>query len=84
VIRLPLITGINDSRENLEATAEFALSLSGVKRIDILSYHRLGEPKYRRLERDYPLAGQPSLPAERIAWARQILEQQGLEVRIGG
>ena len=84
VIRLPLIAGLNDSRENLEATADFALSLAGVKRIDILSYHRLGEPKYRRLERDYPLNGQSSLPAERIAWARQILEQRGLEVRIGG
>jgi len=84
VIRLPLIAGINDSRENLEATAEFALSLSGVRRIDILSYHRLGEPKYRRLDRDYPLSGQRSLSTERIAWARQILEQRGLEVQIGG
>jgi pyruvate formate lyase activating enzyme len=84
VIRLPLIAGINDSRENLEATAKFVLSLGGEKRMDILSYHRLGEPKYRRLERDYPLSGQPSLPAERSAWARQILEQHGLEVRIGG
>jgi len=84
VIRLPLVAGINDSRENLEATAEFALSLSSVKRIDLLSYHRLGEPKYRRLDRDYPLGGQPPLTAERIAWARRILEQRGLEVRIGG
>lgn len=84
VIRLPLIAGINDSRKNLEATAEFALSLAGVRRIDLLGYHRLGEPKYRRLERHYPLDGQPSLPDKRIAWARQILEQRGFEVRIGG
>jgi pyruvate formate lyase activating enzyme len=84
VIRLPLIGGINDSRENLEATAEFVRSLPGVKRIDLLSYHRLGEPKYRRLERDYPLNGQPSPSAEKVAWVRQILEQQGFEVRIGG
>jgi pyruvate formate lyase activating enzyme len=84
VIRLPLIAGFNDSRENLEATAEFTRSLAGVRRIDILGYHRLGEPKYRRLERDYALDGQPSLPAERIAWARQILEERGFEVRMGG
>jgi pyruvate formate lyase activating enzyme len=84
VIRLPLVAGINDRRENLEATAEFARSLVGVTRIDLLPYHRLGEPKYRRLERDCPLNGQPSPSSERVAWVRQILEQQGFEVRIGG
>jgi pyruvate formate lyase activating enzyme len=84
VIRLPLIAGINDSRENLEATAEFALSLAGVTRIDILPYHRLGEPKYQRLEREYHLGGLPSLPAERVAQVLHFLEQRGLEVRVGG
>jgi pyruvate formate lyase activating enzyme len=83
-IRLPLIAGVNDSRENLEATADFALSLAGVTGIDLLPYHRLGEPKYRRLGRPYALEGQPSLPADSLARARQILERRGLEVRLGG
>jgi len=84
VIRLPLIAGINDRRENLEATADFALSLAEVRRIDLLPYHRLGEPKYQRLEREYPLGGLASLPAERVAQVRQVLEQRGLEVHVGG
>ncbi len=84
VIRLPLIAGINDHRENLEATADFALSLAGVTRVDLLPYHRLGEPKYRRLEREYALGKLPSLPEERVAQVRQILEKRGLEVRVGG
>ena len=84
VIRLPLIAGINDRRENLEATADFALSLAEVKRIDLLPYHRLGEPKYLRLGREYPLGGLASLPAERVAQVRQVLEQRGLEVHVGG
>jgi pyruvate formate lyase activating enzyme len=84
VIRLPLIAGINDPRENLEATADFARSLPGVTRIDLLPYHRLGEPKYRRLEREYALGKLPSLPEERVAQVRRILERRGLEVRIGG
>jgi pyruvate formate lyase activating enzyme len=84
VIRLPLIAGVNDSRENLEATAGFALSLPGVKRIDILPYHRLGEPKYSRLQRDYILAGQAALGADRVQWAKTVLEKHGLQVRVGG
>jgi pyruvate formate lyase activating enzyme len=84
VIRLPLIAGINDSVRNLEATADFVLSLPGVKRIDLLPYHRLGEPKYRRLGKGYALEGEPSLSSERVARARGILEAKGLEVIIGG
>jgi pyruvate formate lyase activating enzyme len=84
VIRLPLIAGVNDDRDNLEATAEFARSLPGVGRIDILPYHRLGEPKYQRLGKDYALKGEPALGSEAVARARDILEAQGLEVAVGG
>ena len=46
VVRLPLIPGCNDDDENLRRTAQFARELPGVDQIDILPYHRLGEPKY--------------------------------------
>ena len=84
VIRLPLIAGFNDSREHLESAAEFTLSLPGVRRIDLLPYHRLGEPKYRRLGKEYALEGQPALGSERVAQAQEVLEEKGLEVTIGG
>jgi pyruvate formate lyase activating enzyme len=84
VIRLPLIAGCNDSRRHLEAAADFTLSLAGVRRIDLLPYHRLGEPKYRRLGKAYALEGTPSLSGEQVARAREILEAKGLEVAIGG
>jgi pyruvate formate lyase activating enzyme len=84
VIRLPLIPERNDSEANLVATAEFVRKLPGVNRIDILPYHRLGEPKYRRLGLPYTLSGIPSLGDERVESARKILQQFGLDVRIGG
>ena len=83
-IRLPLIAGINDSVRNLEATADFVLSLPGVQRIDLLPYHRLGEPKYRRLGKAYALEGEPSLDRAQAARAAGILVAKGLEVTIGG
>ncbi len=85
VIRVPLIAGFNDSREALEAIAGFIRSsLPGVHRIDLLPYHRLGEPKYRRLGKDYALKGEPALTSEQVAQARETLEAQGIEVAVGG
>lgn len=84
VIRLPLIAGINDQPGNLAATAEFACSLPGGGRIDILPFHRLGEPKYRRLGKAYALEGEPSLSAAQVAHARALLEAHGIEVTVGG
>jgi pyruvate formate lyase activating enzyme len=83
-MRLPLIPGVNDSVQNLKATADFVAALPGVRRIDLLPYHRLGEPKYRRLGKAYALEGAPSLGSEATARAAGILEAKGLEVTIGG
>jgi pyruvate formate lyase activating enzyme len=84
VIRLPLIAGINDSQDHLEAAADFTLSLPGVRQIDILPYHRLGEPKYHRLGKTYALGGLPNLGNGPVARAAAILTARGVEVSIGG
>jgi pyruvate formate lyase activating enzyme len=84
VIRLPLVPGCNDSDDNVRRTAEFARSLQGVTRIDILPYHRLGEPKYARLGRTCPLAGTAVPTGDTLARASAIIEEAGLTVRIGG
>ncbi len=83
IFRLPLIPGYNDDPENLKRTAEFVNKLR-IQRLDLLPYHRLGEPKYRRLKRFYPLEGIRSLTDKETAKARWILEQAGLKVRLGG
>lgn len=84
VIRLPLIPGINDTVENIKKTSAFARKLAGVEEIDLLPYHRLGEPKYARLGRDYPFAGIRTLYPSRLAEIRSLIESYGLRVKIGG
>ena len=54
IIRIPVIPGHNDSKENMEDTAKFVKKL-GVKEVNLLSYHRLGMGKYTGLGRKYPL-----------------------------
>jgi pyruvate formate lyase activating enzyme len=61
-IRTPVIPGHTDSAENIAALGAFiAAELPTVRRWDLLAYTNLGEPKYRRLDRPYALAGSPLL-----------------------
>lgn len=84
VIRLPVIPGHNDSLENIRRTAIFARDLKVVHRVDLLPYHRLGEPKYFRLERDYALSGLKTPQPDTLDLFRRVIEECGLEARIGG
>ena len=60
VLRLPLIPGLNDDEHNLCATAAFAASLTKLKYLEVLPYHRLGSATYTKLGLDYTLTGLPT------------------------
>lgn len=56
VIRIPIIPSVNDSEDNIRATAAFVREqLPGVVGIELLPYHSLGLVKYAALGRDYTL-----------------------------
>lgn len=52
VIRMPVIPGFNDTEENITATAQFAASLPGHVRVDVLPYNPGGVEKSSRLAGD--------------------------------
>jgi pyruvate formate lyase activating enzyme len=54
IARIPVIPGINDSKENMEATARFCTG-TGINEVNLLPYHRFGESKYAMLDRRYHL-----------------------------
>jgi pyruvate formate lyase activating enzyme len=84
VIRLPLIPGYTDTEENVAAVAAYAAQLPGVEEIHLLPYHRLGEPKYRRLDRPYVLERTPGYPRARAAGLADLVREAGFRVRVGG
>lgn len=51
-IRIPLIAGINDGTENIDAVIDLIRSLERIERVNLLSFHEGGLEKYRRLGRD--------------------------------
>jgi len=84
VPRIPLIPGFNDDHPSLAALAAFAAALPGVGEVHLMPYHRLGHPKYARLNRPYPFGDRrPSTPAA-IEAARRIFADAGLKAGIGG
>ena len=82
-VRLPLIPGVNDDEANLHSTAAFVAALPGVESIDVLPYHRAASAKYRKLGRQNP--GEEFLPAAvNLSAAIELLQEAGLQVRVGG
>lgn len=51
ILRIPVIPGVNDGKDNLEKTADFILNeMDGkVRTLQLLSFMRLGEEKYQSL-----------------------------------
>lgn len=66
-VRTPIIPGYTDDAANIAALGDFvAADLPTVERWDLLAYTNLGQPKYHRLDRFYPLEGVPLLSREEM------------------
>lgn len=73
-LRHVLVPGVTDDEESLKRTAAFIRTLKGVKRVENLPYHSLGEVKYQNLGIPYSLHGVAAPTAEEKARADELLE----------
>jgi pyruvate formate lyase activating enzyme len=83
IVRIPVIPGVNDDRDNIDALSEF-LSPLGLRKIDLLPYHRIGSDKYQRLHLSYGMEGVDPPTAEQMETIAARLKRTGFSVRIGG
>ena len=72
VVRTPVIPGINDSAQEIQAIAAFIERTGGALRYEILPYHGFGEPKYEKLGKHYPLNHVRPPSAERMQELKDI------------
>lgn len=83
-LRIPLIPGLNDTEDQLDAMAKFAASMPAVRQVNLLPYHRTGVPKFKRLGREYRLTELAPPSAERINAALAYFAALGLNAKSGG
>ncbi len=83
VVCVPIIPGFNATASEIDAIAHFAASL-GIKKINLLPYHRFGEGKYRLLGRHYQFQGRKKLSEEEIHGLKKVAAARGLKVKVGG
>ena len=73
ILRIPVIPGVNDGRQNIEASADFILRQLGgqVRTLQLLSFMRLGEEKYKSLGIPYQME---AVRLQRRAFQRRVEE----------
>jgi len=82
-IRMPIVPGINDAEEEILCTGRFLAGVKGVRRVQLLPYHKLGQSKYRRLGREYKLLEREPPGRDHMEMIAAWIRPFGLEVQIG-
>jgi len=81
LFRQPLIPGLNDSLENIAATAGFLIGI-GASALELMPYHRMGHGKYRALDIKHPMEGFETCGDTAAEAIRDAYEAQGIRCSI--
>ena len=78
-IRIPLIPGVNDTRENMEKIAELIKDAKNLKRVELLPYHQTAGAKYPMLGKEY----NPGFDVKRkVNICREAFEKYNINVTV--
>ena len=81
--RFPIIPKLNDSEENVRATAEFCKEVeNAIDVVQLLPYHKMGEMKYVRLGKKYRLVNVEPPTSEFMEAQLEIFKSYGLPAQI--
>lgn len=83
-VRYPVIPNVNDDLENVRQTANFIRSLDGTPEVSLLPFHRAAKDKHKRFDLDYRLDETLESSEEQLDRICEIMEENGLTVKIGG
>jgi len=83
IVRVPVIPGYTDGEQNIRDIMEFVCGLESVATVDLLPFHRLGEPKYKKLDRNYEFEGTQPPTDEYMQKLKRLVESFGLQAKVG-
>jgi pyruvate formate lyase activating enzyme len=84
VIRLPVITKVTDTADNIRAVGKFAEGLKGIEELHLLPYNYLCRDKYQRIRRAYAFKNIEPPSDAALQRMKRWLEAYGLRVKIRG
>jgi pyruvate formate lyase activating enzyme len=86
MVRIPVIPGKNDDKENLTAVRELLSSLKceNLRKINLLPFHRIGKSKYKRFNLPYRMNDTEQPSPERMRELKEFFAETGIKVKIGG
>lgn len=79
-IRHVLVPGITLKDELLSALARHIAHFQCVEKVELLPFHKLGEPKWANCAADYELYDTPEPTDEQVQRAKQIFRDAGIEI----
>ncbi len=82
-LRFPVIPGITDDTDNINALLDFIGGLRGISKINLLPYHDVTK-KYDKLNKEYRLSGLGSVEEEKLENIKRKFENEGIRAEIGG
>jgi pyruvate formate lyase activating enzyme len=77
VIRMPIIKNFNDTDENAVQTAEFLNSV-GLKEMNILPFHRMGDSKWKQCGKQYPYSEYEATDEQVLQRLQKIYREHGI------
>lgn len=83
VIRIPVIPRFNHSAQTAEKYAAILKDI-GIRTIHLLPFHQMGQGKWDALGLDYLYQNDKNMKKEEVFEMRDILENAGFQVQIGG
>jgi len=82
-VRVPCITGINDSVEQIRATAQFVAE-AGLEHIVLLPFNGAAGAKYAWIDQPFLLVDRETQTEETMASLADACREEGLSVQVGG
>lgn len=79
-VRYVLVPGLTDNLDSIARLSNHLKLYSNVKKIELLSFHKMGEYKWKELGLEYKLTDTKEPDRELVQKVKEIFEQSGKEV----
>lgn len=81
-LRIPLIPGITDTKDNLMLIINFIHKLKNLKRVDLLPYNKIGEGKYSRFKISDNVGKLQSQSIDYLLDIKELFKSLDIDVRV--